>query len=59
MREPALGRTFLWMPDSPTQLTVDQYREEQTRSNIYRVRHNCDEVVQFTGAAYLLGNITA
>ena len=59
MREPALGRTFLWTPDSPTALTVDQYREEQSRSNVYRVRHNADEVVQFTGAGYLLGNITA
>mgnify|MGYP002065696378 CR=1 FL=1 len=59
MREPALGRTFLWTPDSPGILTVDQYREEQSRSNIFRVRHNADEVVQFTGAGYLLSNITA
>jgi len=59
MREPALGRTFLWEKDSPGMLTVDQYEEPQTDSNIYRVRHNCDEVVQFTGAGYLLSNITA
>jgi hypothetical protein len=59
MREPALGRTFLWTPDSPNILTVDQYEEPQSDSDIYRVRHNADEVVQFTGAGYLLSNITA
>lgn len=59
MREPALGRTFLWTPDSPNILTVEQYRENQSRSDIMRVRHNADEVVQFTGAGYLLSNITA
>jgi hypothetical protein len=59
LREPALGRTFLWTRDSPSILTVDQYTEPQSDSNIYRVRHNCDEVVQFAGAGYLLGNITA
>lgn len=59
MREPALGRTFLWTPDSPNVITVDQYREEHSRSDIYRVRHNADEVVQFAGAGYLLSNITA
>lgn len=59
MREPALGRTFLWTPDSPSIVTTEQYREPQSRAEIYRVRHNADEVVQFTGAGYLLGNITA
>lgn len=59
MREPALGRTFLWVPDSPSILTVDQYYEDQSRGNVYRVRHQADEVVQFTGAGYLLSNITA
>jgi hypothetical protein len=60
MRNPALGRTFLWTPDSPNVLTTEEYREDQTRSNVYRVRHNADEVVQFaTGCGYLLQNITA
>jgi hypothetical protein len=59
MKQPALGRTFLWTPDSPNILTVDQYEEPQSDSDIYRVRHNADEVVQFTGAGYLLSNITA
>lgn len=60
LKNPALGRTFLWVEDSPDILTTEQYREDQTRSDIFRVRHNADEVVQFaTGCGYLLGNITA
>lgn len=59
LRDPILGRTFLWTEDSPDILTTEQYREEQTRSDIFRVRHNVDEAFVFTGAGYLLGNITA
>ena len=58
MKQPALGRTMLWTKDSPNILTVDQYEEPQSDSTVYRVRHNADEVVQFTGAGYLLSNIT-
>jgi len=59
LKNPGLGRTFLWIEDSPSELTTDQYREEQSRSNIIRVRHNMDEVVQFaSGAGHLLSNIT-
>jgi hypothetical protein len=57
LREPCLGRTFLWTADSPQNLVTEQYREEKKRSNIYRVRHNVDECFVFTGAGYLLGNI--
>jgi hypothetical protein len=57
LREPCLGRTFLWTADSPQMLTTESYREEQTRSDIYRVRNNVDEAFVFTGAGYLLGNI--
>ena len=59
LREPCLGRSFLWTADSPSNLVVESYREEQTRSNIIRVRHNVDEAFIFAGAGYLLGNITA
>jgi hypothetical protein len=58
LRDPCLGRTFLWTADSPQNTVVEQYREDQTRSNIYRVRHNVDEAFVFTGAGYLLSNIT-
>ncbi len=59
LREPCLGRTFLWTEDSPEMTVVESYREEQSRSDIYRVRHNVDEAFVFKGAGYLLGNITA
>jgi hypothetical protein len=43
--EPCIGRTMLWTADSPENTTVDEYREEQTRSWIYRCRQHVDEVV--------------
>lgn len=59
LREPCLGRTFLWTADSPSNLVTEQYREEQTRSWVYRVRQNVDEAFIFTGAGWLIGNIYA
>lgn len=59
LKDPALGRTFLWTADSPDILTTEQYREEQTRSNVYRARHNVDERLTAAGAGYLLENITS
>lgn len=59
LREPCLGRTFLWTADSPQNLNVESYREETKRSNVIRVRHDVDEAIVFAGAGYLLGNITA
>ena len=40
---PAIGRTFLWTEDSPTNMVVESYEENQTRSTVVRVRHNVDE----------------
>ena len=57
LREPCLGRTFLWTADSPQNIVTESYREEQTRSDIYRVRQYTDEAFVFTGAGYLLSNI--
>jgi hypothetical protein len=59
LRDPCLGRSFLWTADSPQNLVVESYREDQTRSDIIRVRHNVDEAFVFAGAGYLIGNITA
>jgi len=59
LREPILGRTFLWTQDSPSNVITEQYREEQTRSNVYRVRHYVGEYFVFAGAGYILSNITA
>ena len=58
LREPVVGRTFLWTDDSPSNTVVESYREEQTRSDIFRVRHNVDEEIIYVGAGYILTNIT-
>jgi hypothetical protein len=58
-REPCIGRTFHWSADgSSIGGTVETYREEQTRSDIVRVRHDVDEVVLYVEAGHLLSNIT-
>lgn len=59
LREPCIGRTFLWQTDSPSNVLVEQYREEQIRSSIYRARQYTDEAFVFTGAGFLLGNLTS
>lgn len=59
IQEPSLGRTFLWTEDSPENVVTEQYREEQKRSDVFRARHYVDERFIFTGAGYLLSNITA
>lgn len=41
--EPGLGRTFRWTEDSPQNIVVEQYREEERRSDIFRVRQYVDE----------------
>ncbi len=43
--QPGVGRTFLWTEDSPQNPVVESYREEQTRSDIFRVRHHVDEAL--------------
>jgi len=57
-KEPCLGRSFLWTADSPTNLVAESYYENQTRCDIYRVRHYVAEAMVFTGAGYLLSNMT-
>ena len=41
--EPCVGRTFVWTQDSAEEPIVEQYREENRRSDIFRVRHDSDE----------------
>lgn len=58
-REPCVGRTFHWAADGSTiGGTVEQYRDEAVRSDIYRVRHDVDEIVLYSAAGQLLSNIT-
>jgi len=59
LRDPSFGRSFLWTADSPGILTTEQYRAEQQRSEVYRVRQNIDEAVVFIGANSLITGVTA
>lgn len=55
---PQMGRSMLWTEDSPTEYTVEEYREEGKRSSVFRVRHQLDEKILVPAAGYLLSNIT-
>jgi hypothetical protein len=60
LKEPSVGRTFVWEKDSPATagLVIEAYREEQKRANVYRARHYLGHNITFAGAGYLLTNIT-
>jgi len=58
LREPCIGRTFLWTEDSPDNAMVESYRDNSRRSDIIRVRQHTDEVMVMTACANLLSNIT-
>lgn len=45
LSDPSMGRTFLWNQDSPENATVEQYRDDAARSDIFRVRQHVDEIV--------------
>lgn len=57
IKTPCVGRTFLWTGDSPNFSTVETYREEQTRSDIVRVRHNTVIKTIMSECGQLLSNI--
>lgn len=43
LADPCIGRTFVWTEDNSENPIVETYREEQIRSDVYRVRHQVDE----------------
>jgi len=45
LSDPSMGRTFLWTADSPENATVEQYRDDAARSDIFRVRQHVDEII--------------
>lgn len=57
LRQPTLGRTFLWTDDTPENLLTESYREEQIRSDVIRVRQYTDEAYVCTSAGYVLTNL--
>ncbi len=54
LSQPGLGRTFLWVSDSAENAVVEQYRAEEIRSDIFRVRQHVDEMVIDPYFAHLL-----
>ena len=54
LSDPSMGRTFLWTQDSPENATVEQYRDDAARSDIFRVRQHVDEIVIDPYFAHLL-----
>jgi len=45
LRTPSLGRTLLWTTDSPDNCTVEEYRDNPARGDVYRVRQNTEEKI--------------
>ena len=58
LKQPCVGRTFLWTADSPENVMVESYDEPQTRSTIIRARQHTDEEIMLTATAYLFDNVT-
>jgi len=54
LSDPTVGRTFLWTADSPENATVEQYRDDAARSDIFRVRQHVDEMIVDPYFAHLL-----
>lgn len=51
---PCVGRSILWVPDSPSDVVMEQYREEQVRGDVFRVRHSMDELVIDSSFGHLM-----
>ncbi len=43
LTQPGIGRTFLWTEDCPENVYVEQYRDEDVRSDVFRIRQHTDE----------------
>jgi hypothetical protein len=60
VKEPCIGRTLHWAEDGSTPGgLVETYRDEDSRADMVRVRHDLDEKRMLTAAGHLLSNITA
>jgi hypothetical protein len=60
LREPCIGRTFLWTVDSPNMPVVEQYREEGIRSDVFRVRQyrGCEFIASKDKTGSVVSNIS-
>ena len=54
LKEPVVGRTFQWEADAPMPVIVEEWRNEDRRSDMVRARTHIGEVIQFAGAGQIL-----
>jgi hypothetical protein len=60
VREVCIGRTFHWTKDgSSIGGTVEQYREEKVRGDVFRCRHQTGEKVINKECGHLLTGLAA
>jgi hypothetical protein len=45
LSEPCIGRSVIWTPDAPEEIVIEQYREEQKKSDIIRARNHMNEFI--------------
>jgi len=43
LKDPSVGRTFLWTAENPENALVEQYRDEPIKSDVFRSRQYTDE----------------
>jgi len=56
--EPCLGRSFRWSEDSPVDVVIEEYRDEESRATIIRGRQHTHEAIVMADAGYLMDNVT-
>lgn len=54
IKEPCVGRTWMWTSDSPSNTVIEEYRDETVRSDVFRARHFVDEMVLDKAYAHLM-----
>lgn len=57
MAAPSVGRTFYWEPDGGL-MTVEQYRDETVRSDVYRVIQSVDENLISSDFGFVFTNVS-
>ncbi|MBW2187436.1 MAG: hypothetical protein JRG71_13890 [Deltaproteobacteria bacterium] len=57
LKDPCIGRTFVWDKDGGDIVTVDQYREEQIKSEVYRAAQYSDEKLMMSGAGQIITGV--
>lgn len=58
IKEPCFGRTFHWAKDgSSIGITVEEYREEQSRGNVIRGRHHVGEKLMYPETGFIITGV--